>query len=87
MTRQQAQCEATQTQARLWERLWADLQVSAGVDEMSLPLTKIPAADESADELIAAFATCTEEIASLTQTIAALNGRQAQLQTSIKLRC
>ena len=86
MTRQQAQCEATQTQARLWERLWTDLQVSAGVEEISLPLIKMPAADESADELITAFATCTEEIARLTQAIAALNGRQAQLQTSIKLQ-
>ena len=79
VTRQQAQCDATQTEASLWAQRWTDLQ--AGADEPALAL---PAHKElAADELPAALAACTHDIAILTQTIAALAGRYAQAEAAL----
>jgi len=79
ITRQQAQRDATRTAAKLWTQRWADLQASAYDPAIALPAQ----ADLAADDLPAALAACTQSIAGLSESIAALNGRHAQAQTTL----
>lgn len=78
ITRQEAQCEATQEQAHLWAHRWDTLQ--AGVAVPVPGGAEIHAVDES--DLPTAFAKCIEAIDRLALTLAELEGRQAQLQTT-----
>ena len=79
ITRQQAQRDATQTAANLWTQRWTDLQASAHEQAIALPV-KPEVAD---DDLPAALIACANAIARLTESIAALNGRHAQVQTAL----
>jgi exonuclease SbcC len=87
ITRQQAQCEAAQTAAKLWAQRWAALQPSASAQAVAnagSPAVALPTPPTlAADDLPAALATCTTEIDRLTQAIAALNGRHAQAQAAL----
>jgi exonuclease SbcC len=80
ITRQQAQRELAQAAADQWAQAWAKLQASRA-NEAAITL---PAAVEVAFEALpAALAACTHELARLSESIAALNGRQAQAQTAL----
>jgi exonuclease SbcC len=79
ITRQQTQRDATQTAANLWTHRWTALQASAETEAVALP-----AQSEVADEdLPEALAACADAITRLTESIAALNGRQVQAQTAL----
>jgi exonuclease SbcC len=82
ISRQQAQCDAAQTQASLWTQRWIDLEARAGLQAIALPAQQ----EVAADDLPAALAACTHAISSLTESIAALNGRHAQAQTALALQ-
>jgi exonuclease SbcC len=79
ITRQQAQRDATQTEASLWTQRWTDLQARAGEQEIALPTQP----EFAADDLPAALVACADAITRLSESIAALNGRQAQAQTAL----
>lgn len=79
ITRQQAQHDATQAAAGLWTQRWADLQARANEPAVALPAQ--PEID--AVDLPAALDACTQELACLTESIAALNGRHAQAQAAL----
>ncbi len=79
ITRQQAQCDATQTEASSWAQRWTDLQARADQPAMASPAHK----EVAADELPAALAACTHDIAILTQTIATLMGRHTQAEAAL----
>ncbi len=79
ITRQQTQRDATQTAANLWTQRWTALQASAETEAIALP-----AQSEVADEdLPEALAACADAITRLTESIAALNGRQVQAYTAL----
>lgn len=75
LTRQQSQCEAAQAQADAWHARWESVRASAGED--AAPLTHPMA--EAIDDLPAALALCTQEVDRLTNAMAALKGRQTQV--------
>ncbi|MDO8770501.1 MAG: AAA family ATPase [Burkholderiaceae bacterium] len=79
ITRQQAQRDVTQTAKNLWAQRWAELQASAHEQAIALP-DQPEVAD---DDLPAALIACANAIARLTESIAALNGRHAQVQTAL----
>jgi len=79
ISRQQAQCDATQAQASAWAQRWADLQARMGEQATALPAPK----DLAFDNLPAALTACAEAIARLTQAIAALDGRHVQAQAAL----
>ena len=79
ITRQQAQRNATLTAANRWTQRWADLQANAYEQAIALP-AQVEVAD---DDLPAALNACTETIARLTESIAALNGRHTQARTAL----
>jgi exonuclease SbcC len=79
ITRQQAECDAAQTLATLWTQRWAALQAQAGEAATALPAQ--PALADLA--LPAALAACSEAISRLTETIASLNGQQAQVEATL----
>ena len=80
ITRQQAECEAAQTQASLWAQRWADLRASLGDQEIALP-----AQPELTDQALpAALNACSETITRLSQVIAALNGRLEQVEAALE---
>jgi exonuclease SbcC len=79
ITRKQAQCEAAQTAANLWTQRWAELQASAYEAAIALP-AQVEVADEDLSDALNA---CAQELARLTESIAALNGRRAQAQTAL----
>jgi exonuclease SbcC len=61
ITRQQAQCEATQTAANLWTQRWTELRASSHEQAIALPAQ----AEVAADNLPAALAACTHAISRL----------------------
>ena len=75
LVKQQDRCEAAQTQAAHWQERWQNVagERSTGENEPK---------PDSADPA-AALARCADAIAELTQQIAAQQGRQAQLETSL----
>jgi exonuclease SbcC len=78
-TRQQAQCDAAQTQANLWIKRWTELQAST-----SDLATELPAPPPmAAAALPAALSACSDAINRLTQSIAALHGQQTQVQAAL----
>ncbi|MDP2367302.1 exonuclease subunit SbcC [Rhodoferax sp.] len=80
ITRQQAQRDATQTAANLWTQRWSELQASRANE----PAIALPAqAEVAAADLPAALDACVQQIARLSESIAALNGRHAQAQTAL----
>lgn len=79
LTRQQAQYDAAQTQARLWMQRWTELLASTGDPTMALPAYPPVAADA----LPAALTACSETITRLTQSIASLNGQQTQVAAAL----
>jgi len=79
LTRQQAECEAAQTQAKLWAQRWTELHASTDDPTTALP-THPPVA---ADALPAALAACSDTITRLTQSIASLNGQQTQVTAAL----
>ncbi|MDP2450495.1 MAG: AAA family ATPase [Polaromonas sp.] len=82
ITREQAQRDAAQTAAKLWTQRWTDLQASA--NELAIALSVQP--EVAADDLPAALDACTQAITRLGESIAALNGRHAQVQTALALQ-
>jgi len=90
LTRQQGLCEAAQTQAAWWEERWQLLWSTVKNDQNLLGAeanTVIPAemGTTASGELdfTDALARCTEEIARLTQALAAQQGRQTQLSSNL----
>lgn len=79
ITRQQAQRDAAQTAANLWTQRWADLQASTRDQAIALPAQ----AEVADDDLPVALAACTQAIARLTESIAALSGRHAQAKAAL----
>ena len=79
ITRQQAQRDAAQAAAKLSTQRWADLQARASEPAIALPARL----EVDADDLPAALAVCTQAIARLTESIAALNGRHTQAQAAL----
>ncbi|MGB4344736.1 MAG: SbcC/MukB-like Walker B domain-containing protein, partial [Moraxellaceae bacterium] len=79
ITRQQAQYDAAQTQAKLWLQRWTDLQASTGDQSMAPPAHQ----QIAADDLPAALTACIDAIARLTQSIASLNGQQTQVTAAL----
>jgi exonuclease SbcC len=78
-TRQQAQCDAAQTQANLWIKRLTELQASTGDQATELPAQPPMAAAA----LPAALSACSDAITRLTQSIAALHGQQIQVQAAL----
>ncbi len=85
ITRQQAQHDAAQTQANTWAKRWADLQAATGEGAHAIAnAASISAQDEVAEsKLPAAFAASVQAIESLSSTLAALAGRQAQATSTL----
>lgn len=77
LTRQQDQCETAQTQATLWEERWHALRPSHAEEQAE------EFAAESGAELANILARCTDEVARMTQELASLQGRQAQLEITL----
>ena len=82
ITRQQAQSDTAQTAAKLWTQRWTELQASTHEQAIALPAQP----DHADADLPAALAACTQELARLTESIAALNGRHAQAQSALALQ-
>ena len=80
ITRQQTQRDATQTAANLSTQRWTALQASAETEAIALP-AQSEVADENLPEALAA---CADAITRLTESIAAMNGRQVQAQTALE---
>ncbi|OGB54083.1 MAG: chromosome segregation protein SMC [Burkholderiales bacterium RIFOXYD12_FULL_59_19] len=78
-TRQQAQNDAAQAQAKLWIQRWTELQAGTGDQTMALPAYQ----QVAADALPAALTACIDVITRLTQSIASLNGQQTQVATAL----
>lgn len=84
LTRQQARCDAAQAQAAEWdERCAGDAagELRSTADDGANP-PDYSAADETEDQA-GALARCADEVTRLAQVLAALQGRQAQLETSL----
>lgn len=75
LTRQHGQCETAQAQSVLWEERWQAL-ASVLADEQADEF-----AAASADELAGMLTRSAAEVARLTQVLAVLQGRQAQLES------
>lgn len=75
LSKQQGLCELAQTQAALWAERWQLLRSTSKNDDFF--------AATSTDEPATALLRCTEEVARLTQALAALDGRQKQLEISL----
>lgn len=83
LSRQQSLCENAQAQAELWAGRWQALLQTLGEAPASGDLFS-PGPELDPDiEPGAALASCADEITRLAQDIAALQGRQIQLQTSL----
>lgn len=84
ITRQQAQRDAAQAQANVWAQRWAGLQAATGQSAIGIANAIAFTAQDEVDEtdLAATFATSVKAIASLSNTLAALAGRQAQAQST-----
>lgn len=89
ITRLQAQCDAAQAQAQLWSQRWAALQAAAGADQPTdanlkspMPAALDDGAHDGAADAAAALQASVAEIERLQRTLAALEGRQAQAQTT-----
>ncbi|KQO40630.1 chromosome segregation protein SMC [Acidovorax sp. Leaf84] len=92
ITRLQAQCDAAQAQAELWSQRWAALQATfaGGADQpadanLQLPLSATLDDDRAHDgtaDAATALQASVAEIERLQRTLAALEGRQAQAQTT-----
>ena len=82
ITRQQSLCDAAQATEALWTQRWADLPAHAGAQTMA----PLPPKAAATDDLPATLAACTQAIASLTESIAALSGRHAQAQAALALQ-
>ena len=85
ITRQEAQRDATQAAAKLWAQRWVALQASAGEQAFAQPAQPAQA-PVAANDLPAALETCTQAITRLSESIANLNGRQAQTKTDLALQ-
>ena len=79
ITRQHAQCEAAQMQVTLWVQRWDVLRASSDDDTVSLS----PLMDEGGGDLPTVLTQCTDAIDRLSRAIAALQGRQAQVQGNL----
>ena len=82
ITRQQSQSDAAQATETLWTQRWTDLPANTGPQTMALLAPEAVAPDD----LPAALAACTQTIAGLTESIAALTGRHAQAQATLALQ-
>lgn len=79
ITRQRAQCEAAQAQAALWLQRWDVVRASVDEDTVS----PSPRMDEAGGDWPTALTQCTDAIDRLSRAIAALQGRQAQVQGNL----
>lgn len=79
IARQHTQCEAAQTQAVLWVQRWDVLRASFNDDTVSLS----PLVADVGGDLPTVFTQCTDAIDRLSQAIAALKGRLAQVQSNL----
>jgi exonuclease SbcC len=78
ITRQHAQCDAAQAQVTLWVQRWDVVRASVDDDTVSLsPL------DEAGGDWPTVLTQCANEIDRLSRAIAALQGRQAQVQGNL----
>ena len=92
LTRQQAQCDAAQAQAKLWAQRWASLQASADAPadayagtHAASQATALPTPPLLApQDLPTALVSCADAIDRLTQAIAALQGRHTQAQAALE---
>ena len=80
ITRQQAQCEAAQTQAALWLQRWELVRASVGDDNAS----RLPRMDAAGGEGPAVLTQCTDAIDRLSRAISALQGQQTQVQAQLE---
>ncbi|NMM07782.1 AAA family ATPase [Polaromonas sp.] len=79
ITRQHAQCEAAQTQTTLWVQRWGILRASFDGDTVS----PSPLMVEAGGDLPTVLTQRANEIDRLSRAIAALQGRQAQVQGNL----
>lgn len=77
LTRQQGLCESAQAQVALWEERWQALPAEAVLRSTAENEQNPPA------DLAAALAACADEVARLGQALAALHGRQTQLESNL----
>jgi exonuclease SbcC len=75
LSKQQGHCELVQAQAALWAERWKVLRSTAKNDDFF----EASPTDDPASALLR----CTEEVTRLTQALAALDGRQKQLESSL----
>ena len=75
LTKQQGQCEAAQSQAALWAERWQLLRSTTKNDDFF--------ETETTDDPATALLRCCDEVSRLTQALAALEGRQSQLESSL----
>ncbi len=90
LTRQQGLCEAAQTQATSWEERWQPLQSTVKNDQYLLDAaastvipTEMGTTASGELDLTNALTRCAEEVARLSQALAALQGRQTQLASNL----
>ncbi len=74
-TKQQGQCETAQAQATLWAERWQLLRSTTQNEDFF--------ATESTDDPASTLLRCADEVNRLTQALAALEGRQTQLESSL----
>jgi exonuclease SbcC len=86
ITRQQAQCDATQAAATLWTQRWTELQTCATDMANDHAIALHAQVDFAADDLPAALAACADAIATLTESQAALRGRHSQAEAALGLQ-
>lgn len=87
LSKQQSQCEQAQVQAAQWEERLQHLLRSTGINDQNRDIPEaversMPALPTDA-ELADALNRCADETSRLTQAIAALDGRQAQLASTL----
>ncbi|MER2541149.1 MAG: SbcC/MukB-like Walker B domain-containing protein, partial [Azonexus sp.] len=75
LSKQQGHCELAQAQAALWAERWKVLRSTAKNDDFFEA--------NPTDDPASALLRCTEEVTRLTQALAALDGRQKQLESSL----
>jgi DNA repair protein SbcC/Rad50 len=79
IARQHTQCEVARAQATLWVQRWDVLRASFDGDAVS----RSPLMNEVRGDLPTVLTQCTDDIDRLSRAIAALQGRQAQVQGNL----
>lgn len=77
ITCQNGLCEAAQAQVDIWQKRWQELMLAMS----PAPDDELP--QDMVSEPVIAFASCTDAVAQLTHELAALQGRQAQMESTL----